>query len=174
MSKFTFPTPVLQSFNGDTIESIEELNIAVSDLRSIPDRYKEVLNGLTSGHLDQKTENGIWTIRQVVHHTADSHLNAFSRFKYALTLDSPEIIPAPESEWAKFPDTLVSPVEYSLDILSGVHNRWADTLSGLPLEMLSRNYYHPDDNKSISIAMQIPMYIWHGNYHLGFIMRTLL
>ncbi|MDH5655071.1 MAG: putative metal-dependent hydrolase [Spirochaetia bacterium] len=174
MKIFTFKIPSDQPFDKKPIVSENSLKKAVSDLLAVPKRFKEVVAPMTDKELDTKTEKGIWTVRQVVHHTADSHINAFIRFKFALTMDKPEIMPYPEPEWAKFPDTLNSPVEYSLNILSGIHQRWADTLSALSLEELNRSYYHPADKEHISIGLQVPLYIWHANYHLGFIMRTLL
>ena len=173
MPKFSFEIPSLQPFHNNPLRSMDELPGAITELRLIPARFREVAGELSDRQLDTKTEKGVWTVRQVIHHTADSHLNAFIRFKFALTLDSPEIMPYPESLWAGFPDSLTSPVENSLNILDGIHNRWADTLSFLTPEQIERKYYHPEDKIYISIALQVPLYIWHGNYHLGFIMRTL-
>ena len=160
-------------FDGNKINSEKELSGFIKELKEIPLLIESATAHLSDLQLDKKTEKGVWTIRQVVHHIADSHMHAFMRFKFALTEESPVIKPYPESLWAELPDTLQSSVDHSLAILKGVHGRWTDTLSKLSLEDLQKTYYHPDDKAYVKLALQIPMYVWHGKYHLGFIVRAL-
>lgn len=171
---FSFEIPSASPFDGSRIDTYDKLKSAADALKSIPSQFNETVGNLSDSQLDKKTEKGIWSVRQVVHHAADSHMNAYIRFKSALTLESPVIMPYPEDLWAEFPDSKSSDIQHSLDILKGIHFRWADTLSSLNLNDLQKSYYHPGDRKYISLDMQVPMYIWHGRYHLGFIMRTLI
>lgn len=173
MGQFSFETPSPEPFNGEEIYSENELKRAIGKIKEIPERFEEVVSKLSESQLDKKTEKGVWTVRQVIHHTADSHMHAFIRFKFAMTTDSPEIKPYPQSKWALLPDTMISPVENSLAILRGVHLRWGDSLDQLKIEELNRQYYHPEDQVFVKISLQVPLYIWHANYHLGFIMRTI-
>jgi hypothetical protein len=101
-----------------------------------------------------------------VHHCADSHVNAFIRFKLALTEDNPTIKPYTEALWAELPDTLDLPISTSLQILEGVHARMAKVLSTLTEEQLQRTFVHPEHNRTQSIAFTIGSYAWHGKHHL--------
>ncbi|MGV3762672.1 YfiT family bacillithiol transferase [Parapedobacter sp.] len=124
---------------------------------------------LTDEQLDTPYREGGWTIRQVVHHCADSHMNAFVRFKLALTEDNPVIKPYHEALWAELHDTKSLPVASSLFILKGLHHRWYQLLKSLDDASLKRKYTHPERGQEFALDETIGMYAWHCNHHLAHI-----
>ncbi|MEP7170972.1 MAG: YfiT family bacillithiol transferase, partial [Bacteroidota bacterium] len=110
-----------------------------------------------------------WTVRQTIHHLADSHMNAYSRFRLALTEDNPTIKPYMEAKWAELPDAKTSPVKYSLDILRNLHKRWVMLLKTLDKEQLKKTFHHPDKGRNVSLEETIGLYSWHSNHHLAHI-----
>lgn len=119
--------------------------------------------------LDTPYREGGWTVRQVIHHCADSHINAFIRFKLALTEDNPVIKPYNEALWAELGDSKSLPVEFSLSILKGLHHRWYVVLKNMDDEMLKRKYTHPEHGTEFTLEEAIGMYAWHCNHHLAHI-----
>ncbi|RKZ14944.1 putative metal-dependent hydrolase, partial [bacterium] len=111
---------------------------------------------------------GGWTVAQVVHHVADSHLNSYTRFRLALTEDHPTIRPYDEAAWAELPDAVGEPVEVSLDLLDALHARWARLLRSLSPAQLDRSFCHPEDGE-IGLRTNIGLYAWHGRHHLAHI-----
>lgn len=134
-----------------------------------PDRLKAEVQKLTEEQLDTPYRTGGWTIRQVVNHTADSHMNAFIRIKLALTENLPVIKPYEEALWAELPDSKNYPIHASLSILEGLHNRWQVLLTALTDAQLKRCFVHPEHGKQISIEEAIGMYSWHCKHHLAHI-----
>lgn len=110
-----------------------------------------------------------WTIRQVVHHCADSHMNAFIRFKLALTEDSPTVKPYREEFWAELPDILNLPIEPSLQILEGLHQRWATLLRSFGSREWMAGYIHPEHGKHVGLDEATGEYAWHCRHHLAHI-----
>jgi hypothetical protein len=139
----------------------------LDDLASLPHRLKNVLNGLSDEQLDMPYRPGGWTVRQLVHHLADSHLNAHCRIRLALTENSPTIKPYEQDEWAKLPDVLTMPVNHSLEILSGLHARWVFLIKNLNGQELNKSFVHPEHGKTFSVADMVGMYVHHGNNHLA-------
>ncbi len=140
----------------------------MQEIKSFPEKLREALTGLSEEQLDTPYRAGGWTIRQLVHHCADSHMNAFIRFKLALTEDVPVIKPYEEAEWAKGEDYKV-PVKFSITIIDNLHVRWGvllDTLSDADLE---RRYYHPGHNRVFTVKEAVCHYAWHARHHLAHI-----
>ena len=138
----------------------------VASIATLPGKLEAALAGMTDAQLDTPYRPEGWTVRQLVHHIADSHLNAFARFRLALTEDNPTIKPYEQEDWAKLPDVGM-PVQPSLDLLRGLHARWAFMLQNLEPEELSRTYHHPEHNKSFSVDETIAMYAHHSDNHLA-------
>ncbi len=107
-----------------------------------------------------------WNIRQVVHHCADSHSNAFTRFKLALTEDMPSIKPYLENLWAQLPDVINAPIEWSLEILDGTHKRWVMLMQNMDSANWKKSFIHPEHNRELKLESVASLYAWHCNHHL--------
>ncbi len=140
----------------------------IKDIEDTPSSLKEAVKGLTTEQLDTPYRPGGWTVRQVVHHLPDSHLNAYTRFKWALTEDSPLIKTYEEARWAELQDSFNTPVEISLDLLTSLHARWIILLRSLDNAELSRTINHPDQGL-INLDRMIALYSWHGRHHVAHI-----
>ena len=132
----------------------EQLSVAVTDLR--PDQ------------LDTPYRPEGWTVRQVVHHVPDSHLNAYVRFKLAMTEHEPHIKAYKEAEWAKLPDSRITPVATSLQLLAALHSRWADLLRAMAASDFERTLYHPEHG-ALTLDRMLALYAWHSKHHLAHI-----
>ena len=109
-----------------------------------------------------------WTVRQVVHHVPESHMNAYIRFKLAITEDQPQIKPYNEAAWAKLPDNNVTPIETSLQLLPALHSRWVDTLRSMQPSDFGRTLYHPEHGV-VTLDRMLAMYSWHSDHHVAHI-----
>ena len=125
--------------------------------------------GLTPKQLDAPYRPGGWTVRQVLHHVPDSHLNAYIRFKLALTEDTPTIKPYYEARWANLADTRKTAVETSLALLENLHARWVTLLRLMQPKDFARTYFHPDHGKALTLDWALAMYAWHGSHHVAHI-----
>ena len=152
--------------------SIEERERCLSRLASTPARLRAVAAGLTDARLATPYRPGGWTVRQVVHHVPDSHINSYVRFKLALTENEPEIKPYDEAAWALLPDTAETPIETSLALLECLHARWVTLLRGLIEEQWQRNLRHPERGL-IRLDQLLALYAWHGDHHIAHIESTL-
>jgi uncharacterized damage-inducible protein DinB len=157
IGKFKRPVNINKQMLEDWIEIIQEFPKLLTD---------EVKDLTEDGFQKQYRPNG-WTIRQVVNHCADSHMNSFIRFKLALTEETPTIKPYFENLWAELPDTKSFPVESSLKILDGLHQRWITLLNSLTEEELERQFRHPETDELISLKTNIGVYAWHCEHHLA-------
>ncbi|MGP8216720.1 MAG: YfiT family bacillithiol transferase [Bacteroidia bacterium] len=166
LDELKYPTGKFAKPESFTVPDIKNRIKILSDFPAL--LSKEVLQ-LDEESLKYLHRPGGWTIRQVVHHLADSHCNAFIRVKLALTENNPTIKPYIESEWAKLPDTTDSPVEWSLKILDGLHARWTVLLLSLNKADLGKAVMHPEYNWQMSIADLVFMYSWHCGHHLAHI-----
>ncbi|QKG56831.1 putative metal-dependent hydrolase [Hymenobacter sp. BRD128] len=110
---------------------------------------------------------GGWTGRQVIHHVADSHLNAYTRFRLALTEDNPTIRPYDEAAWAELPDVAATPITVSLALLESLHSRWGTLLHHLSEAQWQRTFYHPGNHKTSTLDQTLVLYAWHGRHHLA-------
>ena len=142
----------------------------IATLRALPERLKLAAEGLDDRQLDTPYRDGGWSLRQVVHHLADSHTNAYIRFKLALTEDHPTINAYDEKAWANLPDSLWLPIQTSLDMVTAVHARWVALLDALGEEDFHKGYNHPQDG-FINLAQALAIYDWHSRHHTAHITR---
>jgi DinB family protein len=146
----------------------ESVKAAIRDIRELPDRLAAAIAGLNDKQLDTVYRPGGWTVRQVVHHLPDSHVNAYTRLKLALTEDVPVIKTYDEEKWAELRDGKSLPVEPSLSLIKGLHSRWTSLLEGLGEAEFQRELMHPDAGK-FSIAQLTGLYGWHSRHHVAHI-----
>jgi uncharacterized damage-inducible protein DinB len=139
----------------------------MKEIEMTPVQLKEAVKNLSEEQLDTAYRPGGWTIRQVVHHLADSHINSYTRFKLALTEDNPTIKPYREDKWAELPDSTL-PVEISLTLLEALHSRWVTLLRSLQPSDLEKTFIHPDSGVN-TVGVTIGLYAWHGRHHLAHI-----
>ncbi|MCB0637521.1 MAG: putative metal-dependent hydrolase [Lewinella sp.] len=131
-----------------------------------PGDLRAEVTGLVDSDLALRYRPGGWSIRELIHHCADSHMNSFIRFKLALTEDEPTIKPYDESEWAILPDSADAPISWSLQILDGVHARWVFMLRRLEEEDFERTFIHPEGNRTLTLDKALDLYQWHCRHHL--------
>lgn len=141
----------------------------ISEIESFPKRLRAEVSHLKEEQLDTPYRPEGWTIRQVVHHCADSHMNSLIRFKLALTEEAPTIKPYYEERWAALADSKTMPIAPSLELLEGLHQRWTVLLKNLNETDLAKTFIHPEHGKSFRIDENIGVYAWHGNHHLAHI-----
>jgi uncharacterized damage-inducible protein DinB len=146
----------------------EQLDIWIAEIAKAPQKLRFAVQGLTESQLDTPYRLGGWTVRQVVHHVADSHMNSYIRFKLALTEDLPTIKPYDEASWAELTDSVNLPVEISLQLLDSLHLRWVDLLKSTSAEAFKRCFIHPESGET-PLARNLGIYAWHGNHHIAHI-----
>ncbi len=155
---FTLVTPLIDELRERCIAEIEALPAALG----------AAVADLTDSQLDTPYRPGGWTVRQVVHHVADSHMHSYLRFKLALSEDGPRISGYDEGVWATFPDAATLPVAVSLNLLEGLHRRWAVFLRALRPEDFNRTIRHPEQGE-VPLATNLQLYAWHGRHHVAHI-----
>lgn len=138
----------------------------IADLELLPRNLRQSITGLSDSQLDTPYRPGGWTVRQVVHHLPDSHMNSYVRFRLALTEDNPTIKAYEESKWAELPDARSSPVEPSLAILEGLHLRFTTLLRSLTPEHFARTFRHPELGE-IRLDWSLGLYAWHSRHHVA-------
>jgi hypothetical protein len=139
----------------------------ITEIENAPRLLREAVKGLQEDQLDTPYRPEGWTVRQVVHHLPDSHLNSYIRLKLALTEEKPVIKPYQEDKWAELPDSKL-PVEVSLQLLEAIHSRWVSILTTLSPTELEKTFYHPESGEN-SIATMIALYAWHSRHHIAHI-----
>jgi uncharacterized damage-inducible protein DinB len=139
----------------------------IGEIAAAPGALRAAVAGLTSQQLDTPYRTQGWTVRQVVHHVPDSHLNAYTRIKLALTEDEPLIKPYDQARWAELPDVRTTPVETSLTLLECLHRRWVLLLRELGPAEFGRRFRHPEHGRSIGLDEVLAMYAWHGRHHVA-------
>jgi hypothetical protein len=140
----------------------------LDQIAQAPGRLRAAVRGLSEQQLDTPYRPDGWTVRQVVHHVPDSHLNAYIRFKLALTEDEPTIKPYAEDKWARLADTATTPVEVSLALLDSLHDRWVRLLRSLQPEDWKRTFRHPELGL-VTLEKNLAIYAWHGRHHVAHI-----
>jgi hypothetical protein len=138
----------------------------IAAVEETPLRMREAVKGLNAQQLNTPYREGGWTVRQVVHHVPDSHMNAYVRFKLALTEDNPTIKPYAEDKWAELGDGN-TPVEVSLQLLDSLHVRWVSLLKSLKEPDWKRTYHHPAMGKTLTLEQVLGLYAWHGRHHVA-------
>lgn len=140
------------------------------EIKFLPQLLENAILNLDEAQLNTPYREGGWTLKQVVHHVADSHMNAYTRFKLGLTEDNPTIKPYDEEAWAKLPDVEIVPINVSLTLLHALHNRLYHTLKALTEEQwLERTIFHPASKLTITLWDLLGMYVWHGQHHVAHI-----
>lgn len=138
-------------------------------IKSLPEELEAAIQNLDEYQLDTPYREDGWTVKQVVHHIADSHMNAYIRFKLGLTEDNPTIKPYNEKEWAKLPDVLIVPINVSTTLLHALHQRWYATIRDLTDEQFQRTVVHPETGREMTIWFMLGLYAWHGQHHVAHI-----
>jgi hypothetical protein len=159
VGEFTMPASVTAAMRAE----------AVAAITALPTKMRDAVRGLSNAQLDTPYRPGGWTVRQVVHHVGDSHINAFVRLKLALTEDNPTVKPYDEKAFANLPDQQL-PIDVSLSLLDGLHARWAAVLNTLTLEQFARPLYHPEIG-AITVDYVVQTYGWHSRHHVAHITR---
>ena len=159
IGEFRYQGPATAADRRDRIEQIEQA----------PAALRAAVRGLTDAQLDTRYRPGGWTVRQVVHHVPDSHLNAMTRFKLALTEDTPTIKPYDEARWAELGDVGATPVETSLRLLEALHERLVILLRSLEPAQFQRTLFHPERNAVMTLDELLALYAWHGRHHAAHI-----
>ena len=139
----------------------------IAEIAAAPAALRDAVHGLDEAQLDTPYRPGGWTVRQVVHHVPDSHLQAYVRIKLALTEDEPTIKPYLEPRWADLPEARTAPIEMSLALLETLHVRWLAALRSLEPAAFSRRYMHPEHGRTFTIDQTLALYAWHGKHHIA-------
>jgi uncharacterized damage-inducible protein DinB len=140
----------------------------IDQIAVLPARLRAAVEGLTSGYLEHPYRDEGWTVAQVVHHLADSHINAYVRFKLAVTEDNPPVKAYNEARWAELADATVTDVQVSLTLLDALHGRWAAFLRSLDQAQFSRTYNHSAMGP-VALDHALALYGWHGRHHTAHI-----
>jgi hypothetical protein len=150
-------------------EAINAANVSsyIAGLAALPENLRSAVYGLSDAQLNTPYREGGWTVRQLVHHIADSHMNAYIRTKLAVTADWPMIVPYDEKLWAKLPDSGL-PVEVSLELLEPLHRRWVTIFESLKGADWERGYQHPESGRT-KLLSALALYDWHSRHHVAHI-----
>ena len=151
-------------WSGEASE--EQLRRFTDELAEAPAGLRAAVLGLSDTQLDTPYRPGGWTVRQVVHHLPDSHLNGYTRFRLALTEDQPTIKPYDQARWAELPDARTAPVALSLTLLESLHARWVLLLRSMSAADFARSIQHPELGV-VKLDRYLAMYVWHGHHHVA-------
>ena len=160
MSDLRYPIGKFTPVPGLTTE---QRATCIDQVAAAPGQFRRAVTGLTPAQLDTPYREGGWTVRQVVHHLPDSHMNAYVRFKLGLTEDAPAIKTYEEKDWAKTPE-MRAPIALSLDLLTALHQRWVTLLRGMSPADFARTIKHPEWGTP-SLDAMLALYAWHGRHH---------
>ncbi|HZE25965.1 MAG TPA: bacillithiol transferase BstA [Terriglobales bacterium] len=162
----TDPRYPIGEFSYDGPLSEAEKSKHLDNIEQTPARLRAAVEGLSEQQLDTPYRDGGWTVRQVVHHVPDSHLNSYVRFKLALTEQDPTIRPYMENLWAELPEAKTAPIEISLVLLESLHRRWVLTLRNIRQTEWKRTFRHPEMGV-LSLEQALALYSWHGRHHVA-------
>ena len=158
VGKFQWPAHVTPEDRAEYIDTIS----------SAPARLRQAVAGLTAEQLDTPYRPGGWTVREVIHHVPESHMNSYIRFKLALTENEPTVKPYDEAAWARLPDIADTPIEVSLTLLESLHKRWIVLLRGFSEGDWKKRFIHPELGP-VALENNLALYAWHSNHHIGHI-----
>jgi hypothetical protein len=153
--------------------TLETVGRWTDEIEHLPLLLRKAVEDITDAELDTEYRPGGWTIRQVIHHLPDSHMNSYIRFRWALTEKKPTIKAYDEAAWAELPDARKSNIEISLILLEALHIKWVILLRSLNLEQLHKSFIHPGNKKEYRLDELIGIYAWHGKHHLAHIKNCL-
>jgi hypothetical protein len=166
LEKLRYPIGKFKIPEAYTNDYLEE---KIAEIATFPERLKKEVSHLTAEQLDTPYRENGWTIRQVIHHCADSHMNCFIRIKWALTENKPVIKFYQEDLWGELHDNLTMPIEPTLSFLEGLHFRLAYLMDSFSKSDLNKSFIHPEHNAEFQLKEIIGTYAWHGNHHLAHI-----
>jgi uncharacterized damage-inducible protein DinB len=149
--------------------SEKQLQEWLIDIKNLPQHLENAVLNLDEAQLNKAYREGGWMVKQVVHHVADSHMNAYTRFKLGMTEDNPSIKPYDEVQWAETNDSLELPINVSLTLLHALHRRWYYYLKDLTETDLQRTVFHPEHKKEMTLWFLLGMYAWHSRHHVAHI-----
>jgi len=155
-------------FNGQAPANDAEREQFIRDIEETPAKLRAAIKGLSEDQLNTPYREGGWTVRQLIHHVPDSHLNSYVRFKLALTEDEPTIKPYQEDRWAELADSRVTPIETSLSLLDSLHQRWILLLRSFTAADWKKTFRHPEAGV-LSLDKTVALYAWHGKHHVAHI-----
>ena len=165
MSDLQYP---IGKFHFEGPLTADQRHSALNDIANAPANLRLALKDLSEAQLDTPYRPGGWTVRQVVHHVPDSHMNAYIRFKLALTEDEPTIKPYEQQLWADLDDTKSTPIEVSLTLLDSLHERWVQLLQSFTASDWKRTFRHPELGL-MNLEKTLALYAWHGRHHVAHI-----
>ena len=160
------------TFQNPSETTSEQLEIWTKDIAELPSKIKNIANNLAEEALSWQYRPEGWTIKQVIHHLADSHMNSIIRFKIALTEDDPSIRGYDETAWAELDDYSCD-IQQSLILLEGLHHRWIKLIDNFTEDDLKKTFYHPERQQKFTLKTAIGMYAWHSNHHLAHIEQAI-
>ncbi|MBK7384278.1 MAG: putative metal-dependent hydrolase [Flavobacteriales bacterium] len=167
LERLKYPTG--KFVRGTKVSSPERMVVAVEAIAVFPALLQVEVEDLTDAQLDTPYRPGGWTVRQTVHHIADSHGQTLHRFKLALTEDKPVIKPYKEALWAEHVDARTMPLEPSMQIITGSHARWVVLMRAMSAADFDRVFFHPEQNREITLSEALELYVWHSAHHLAHI-----
>lgn len=162
------PRYPIGKFNYEGAPSEQQRQKLIEDIAQTPAALRTAVQGLSAEQIETPYRDGGWTVRQVVHHVPESHMNAYIRFKLALTEDEPTIKPYEEDRWAKLPDVQSTPIEVSLSLMELLHDRWVRVLKAIKPEEWKRTFRHPELG-IVALEKNLCLYSWHGRHHVAHI-----
>ena len=162
------PRLPIGKFNGQAPANDAEREQFIRDIEETPAKLRAAIKGLSEEQLNTPYREGGWTVRQVIHHVPDSHLNSYIRFKLALTEDEPTIKPYQEDRWAELADSRVTPIETSLSLLDSLHQRWILLLRSFTAADWKKTFRHPEVGV-LTLDKTVALYAWHGKHHVAHI-----
>jgi uncharacterized damage-inducible protein DinB len=165
MDDLRFP---VGKFHYDGPPNDQQKQEFLNEIEQAPTKLRAAVKGLSDSQLDTPYRPEGWTVRQVVHHVPDSHLNSYVRFKLALTEDEPTIKPYAEDRWAELSDTKATPIDVSLTLLESLHDRWVRLLRSLTPEQWKRTFRHPELGP-MTLEKTLALYAWHSRHHVAHI-----
>jgi len=164
----TDPRYPVGRFHYDGPPNADQKQSFIDEIAQTPAKLRAAVKGLSDVQFDTPYRDGGWTVKQVVHHVPDSHMNSYVRFKLALTEDEPTIKPYAEDRWAELGDTKATPAEVSLTLLDSLHDRWVRLLRSLTPEEWKRTFRHPELGP-MTLEKTLALYAWHGRHHVAHI-----
>lgn len=170
LEKLKYP---IGTFDCPSNITAEKLEAWISILEHFPNRLNNLVSNLSEAQLNSPYRPEGWTVRQTVHHIYDSHHNAYTRFKWALTEETPTIKAYDENAWANLFDSKNAPIDISLNAIAALHTKWTYVLKGLSIDNFQKELIHPVGNRTMSLAYMTGMYAWHSNHHYAHIENLL-
>ena len=166
LNKLKYP---IGRFKPNEEFTIEQRNQMIDNIKTFPQKLTGIVTELSESQLDTPYRPDGWTVRQLVHHIADSHVNSYVRFRWTMTEDSPVIKAYDQTKWAELPDAKTAPIKLSLNLLKAVHARWTMLMDRMTDEDFKKELAHPEWDNNLSLNVMVQLYSWHCDHHLSHI-----